>query len=402
MKLYFSVIGTLHAYSSPFGELNGCNPADLQDYELTSDCKNSKGFNTQRDDNGIFLEKRSNYCRRKCKYNDQRTAHVQCRCERNNVDGTWDCSYKMKLIRKGYPKQWLSFDHQENGDYPVDKWGYGGRQSGCVPSTIGVYGQWSQWSECDGSCGLGWQVRTRECAADSCGSEPAEEVRRCVSYANYEYTNPYDNPVAHSVCRNPNNTPKYYYGFYTAFTDFDPINEGRHCVFPSFGKGWHEETIDGELVQMGVECEGDETWNYDTYTIARPDSKCNVVCRGQNGGQFLPETNEQMKFTCRKPIPVQRINPDNGFSQWLDEGLGIFGPSWESSYQNNQIYLHYYYNWQLGCSVWDYEGCKSALMGKAQFFKIAPMSSHFDQYCHVHFKAKNQDFERVFKPTIVF
>ena len=158
-----------------------------------------------------------------------------------------------------------------------------------------------------------------------------------MSYESYDYNSP-----EHSQCYNRATTPRNYY-FYS-INDFAGINEGTHCVIPTFGKGWHEETIDGELVQVGVECEGDETWNYDTYSIAKLGSTCRMVCRGSNGGNFLPETNTEREFKCTTPIPVQMFSPAKGYNQWLDQGLRMFGPLLSPGFTNH--YKHYYYNWQ--------------------------------------------------------
>ena len=197
MKLYFAFIGTLRAYSSPFGEPHGCNPAELQGYEITDDCKSNKGYHNRydRDPNGLLLEKRGNYCRWQCKYDPQLvTTYVQCRCQRNNANGTFDCSYQIKLVRKNFRTQWLSFDHKEDGTYPLDKWGYGGRHFSCAPRTTGEYGEWSPWFDsegrswrtCDGECGFGWELRSRECSADYCEGL-AQEARRCVAFDNYNH-----------------------------------------------------------------------------------------------------------------------------------------------------------------------------------------------------------------------
>ena len=200
MKLFIAFIGTLHGYSSPFGEPFGCNPAELEGYEITDECKENVGYHNiyNRDPNGLLLEKKGNFCRWRCKYNGRRTTHVECHCQRNSASRTVDCSYRIKLVRGGFTTKWLPFDHKEDGNYPLDKWDYGGRHATCVPDTTGEYGEWSQWKhtlgytwrtyQCDAECGIGWQIRTRECPADHCDGL-AEEARRCVGFdpGSYRY-----------------------------------------------------------------------------------------------------------------------------------------------------------------------------------------------------------------------
>ena len=344
MKLFVVALATAEArFKKPFG----CNPADLEHYELTDDCKRSTGFNTDPDENGVILEKKGNFCRRQCKYgNLQPTTYVQCFCTKNWDTRTFDCAYRMKLVKDIWLEHgWVDFDFQLNGEYPLDKKGDSGRQTACVPpDQEGEWLPWGEWSACNASCGVGERTRTRGCTTEYCGTEPSEEKMTCLAYDSYGFSN------NHS-CGNP--TSRYYYGQFTGpdtFYMFQTLNKGTHCVFPSFGQGWAEMTIDGERVQMGVQCDGTEaegTWNYDTHSIVADGGRCKVVCRGLDGGKYLPITNYYSNFKCLEPIPVQYVNPAAGYDKWVEQGLnGLESKDAQQWYYDRQT-------WPRSC----YPGC---------------------------------------------
>ena len=116
-------------------------------------------------------------------------------------------------------------------------------------------------------------------------------------------------------------------------------NHGNICVLPSFD-GWPKATEvmeNGERVEMGLECEGDEVYDMDKYWITKPGAKCKIVCRGDMGGKYLPKTIHWHKLACNTPIPVQHVNPvgcyydkwDNFkilqecMPKWQELGLGL-------------------------------------------------------------------------------
>lgn len=288
----------------------GCDPAWLNEYKIVKDdCRNWRGFNTVADKNGVILEKWGNTCARQCKVgNLPKTVQTICKCKRDRVAKVTTCSYQIKLL--GVVKGWVAFNHTDSeGKYPLDQNGNGGKQAACVLNEVGTWGNWSEFGSCDAKCGLGEQKRTRECSSGYCGVESAEETRKCLAYEDYTISRIHP-------CGNEREAM------------WEIKNEGYHCLFPSFGRGWGEEVIDGEKVQMGVECEGDEAWNYDTYSIAGLNTKCKVVCRGEKGGEYIPKTSEWYKFSCQSPIPVQSLNPEvqNGFTEWMEKGLAMGEP----------------------------------------------------------------------------
>ena len=180
MKLLAAIFIVAEArWKKPFG----CDPAQLEHYEITTDCKRRKGFNTEADENGVFLEKKGNFCRRQCKFgNLAPTTYVQCRCTKNYFNKTFVCSYQVKLVRDIWQQRgWVNFDFKLDGEYPVDRYGEGGRQATCTPPSEGEWGEWSDWSACDASFLLGESTRTRQCSTDYCGEDEAEERRPCFS-----------------------------------------------------------------------------------------------------------------------------------------------------------------------------------------------------------------------------
>ena len=92
---------------------------------------------------------------------------------------------------------------------------------------------------------------------------------------------------------------------------------------------------------MGVECEGENSWNYDTYSIAELGNSCKIVCRGQNGGKFVPKKSYYSTFMCKHPTRVDFLDPAKGFQQWLDIGL--------NSVSSNNWDRDYYYDGQTVC-----------------------------------------------------
>ena len=338
MKLLAAILVTAEArWKRPYG----CDPAELEHYEITDDCKKTKGFNTEADENGVILEKKANWCRRQCKYGDLApTTYVQCRCTKNYDTRTFDCSYKVKLVRDIWKQHgWVDFDFKLDGEYPVDRKGEGGRQAACTPpGTEGEWGEWSDWSACDGSCGLGESTRTRECSTDYCGEGETEQKRSCLSYDQYDWL--WTHPCWHAT------STGFYYGPSQNGISKN-LNKGRYCVFPSFGQGWNEETIGDELVQIGVECEGEDTYNYETHSITKDGNRCKIVCRGSKGGEYLPMTSSYSNFHCLEPIPVQYVNPDAGYTKWVEQGLnGLEDRDVNQWYYNQQT-------WPRNC----YPGC---------------------------------------------
>ena len=352
MKLLTAILIAAEArWKKPYG----CDPAQLEHYKLTDDCKKDRGFNEKPDENGVVLEKKNNRCRRQCKYgNLDPTTYVTCRCTKNHANKTFECAYKMKLVKT--VRGWVDFDYQLDGQYPLDKRGQGGRQAACIPpGTEGEWGEWSDWSACDGSCGLGEATRTRQCSTEYCGEGESEQKRTCLSYDQYAW-------LWRHPCGRPSTS--FYYGP-PGNGILKNLNKGTHCVFPSFGQGWKEETIDGELVQMGVECEGEEgvdTWNYDTHSITKDGNRCKIVCKGANGGEYLPKTSSYSNFHCLEPIPVQYVNPDAGYNKWVEQGL--------NGLENRDV-TQWYYNqqtWPRNC----YPGCPN-------FKSLKELSEEFTQ-----------------------
>jgi len=297
----------------------GCDPAWLGEYEISTDCKRVKGFNTVPDVNGVLLENKSNWCRRNCKYGSlPETTYTQCKCKPSWSTGekVFNCWYQIKLAKT--VKGWVPFNHTDiEGNYPLDKWGEGGKQASCVqPTDVGTWGEWSQFGSCDASCGLGERKRTRECSTQYCGDEPSEESMKCLAYSDYTLANPHS-------CGNK----KDWWQPHAMGNPFTYLNEGTHCLFPSFGRGWASETMpDGEVVQMGVECESG--WNYDSHSIAPLNGNCKLVCRGSNGGQYLPKTSHWSNLQCLSPITVQWLDPSQpqGINDWMSQGLGMGQP----------------------------------------------------------------------------
>ena len=193
MKLSWALI----ASSCQGKKIYGCDPSELEHYEMVEEgCKRFKGMNTEPGNveghMGIMTEKKSNYCRRQCKYGDlPQTVQTMCKCKK--ISGKFECWYQIKLQKT--IKGWVPFNHTDtDGNYPLDKFGEGGFQPACVlPSDKGDWGQWGAWSECDGECGLGKRTRTRACSSQWCGDDGTEEMEErdanLVCILNYFYLN---------------------------------------------------------------------------------------------------------------------------------------------------------------------------------------------------------------------
>ena len=103
---------------------------------------------------------------------------------------------------------------------------------------------------------------------------------------------------------------------------------------------------------MGIECEGDEVYPFDSYVITGLNAKCKVswcqfwlklnvikvVCKGDKGGLYMPETLFWHKFQCLTPIPIQLTRETNCYTDkwnghanlegeclldWQEKGLGL-------------------------------------------------------------------------------
>ena len=89
----------------------GCDPSWLGDYKIPSSksCKKYKGFNSVANKDGVFLEKKSNYCPRVCKYGDlEATVQVQCKCKKDKKTRQFVCDYRVK--NKSAFKGWKAFN----------------------------------------------------------------------------------------------------------------------------------------------------------------------------------------------------------------------------------------------------------------------------------------------------
>ena len=97
MKLLAFALVSIDA--AKFPRTYGCDPAELEHYDITRTCKRNKGFFTD----GVYLEKKGNFCKRQCRYTRSlpETTYVQCYCAKNWSTYTWDCSYRMKLAKTG-------------------------------------------------------------------------------------------------------------------------------------------------------------------------------------------------------------------------------------------------------------------------------------------------------------
>ena len=106
----------------------GCDPAWLGEYTIPDmdACKKNKGFNTVADSNGVYLELKSNFCPRKCKYNNlPETVQTQCKCTRDRSHYGWppkfDCYYRFKVKKI---KGWNNWgDKGADGKYINNEYG---------------------------------------------------------------------------------------------------------------------------------------------------------------------------------------------------------------------------------------------------------------------------------------
>ena len=131
MKLSWALL----ASSCQGKKIYGCDPAELGHYDMIEDgCKRFKGMNTELGNvegyMGKVTEKKSNWCRRQCKYGDlPQTVQTMCKCKK--INGKFECWYQIKLQKT--VKGFVAFNYTDtDGNYPLDKWGEGGHQPGCV------------------------------------------------------------------------------------------------------------------------------------------------------------------------------------------------------------------------------------------------------------------------------
>ena len=284
----------------------------------------------------------------------------------------------MRGVFKGW-KKWG--DKDENGNYYVDKNGVPSKQEQCNEEpecTVGgvpcapEWEEWSQWS-CQGSCPENSVKKRHRVCRDSNTQTPLD-LEECVDTFNEEaeeigekclkvdFDEPFVEPITRTelqesgehgdaiscvlcideqVCSD---------GRTAGWANFDYVlgtgkwavmhfNTGEMCHFPSFGKGWPEQTMsNGDQVQMGVECEND--WNYDSHSIAKEGETCNLVCKNKSdsGNVYKPVTNIYSSFKCRSPIPIfafqekkcnKNLMPnendvyDDCYNDWVENGLNM-------------------------------------------------------------------------------
>jgi len=363
MKLASVLIACAHAKKAK--PIYGCDPDELGHYEIIdqNDCKKWKGFNDVADANGKFLEKKTNTCPRKCKYtDDEPTTQTMCKCKRDKVTKEFHCWYQIKLVKA--VKGWVPFNYTDaDGNYPLDKFGEGGHQIGCVlPSEVGTWKEWGEWGACDAECGLGEKKRTRECDSEYCGDDDTETMK-CVGYADYAAS------WSGHACNAKNADPGWQF---EGVNDNDynchlssgagcwnqKFNDGHYCVLPSFG-GWpdadttfkvtdDEGKEHDENVSMGIECEGDVAHDLDKYWITGLNTKCKIVCRGDLGiGTYAPKTLFWSKFSCLEPIPIQLAKPTQCYAD-PNGGADLVGeclPDWQEKgldlVTQNSVWVNY-------------------------------------------------------------
>ena len=119
------------------------------------------------------------------------------------------------------------------------------------------------------------------------------------------------------------------------------VHEGEYCTFPSFGKGWFDEVIDGTRVSLGVKCSDGEVYDNGDHVIASRGSKCEFVCKAENGEQYRPRQMQMASdLQCLSPVPIEFYNSDGSgncyenpwaagtfvdqcMPEWLDQGVGL-------------------------------------------------------------------------------
>ena len=214
---------------------------------------------------------------------------------------------------------------------------------------------------CQGTCpGDSFIKRTRECSNDHCVGASEEIQRKCLQVD-------VDQKLVEPVTRNELAEAGFIWGtsswcFNSSGTgsacvdehqcsvrqapgwlnkDYNEViyfNEGNHCSFPSFGKGWFDQIMEnGDHVQMGVECDGG--FNNEDHSIAVVGETCHLVCKNLSGNDniYSPVTNEFTSFQCKSPIPIfafqsKKCNRDlsktsktynDCYSDWLEKGLDM-------------------------------------------------------------------------------
>ena len=286
------------------------------------------------------LEKKNNWCSRQCKhqFNGEdlpRTVDVKCKCVGEN------CHYEFKM--KGVFKKWKTWGSTDDeGNYYVDQNGVPSKQELCGA----VPGVWSEWGDfsCQGTCPQNSFIkRTRECSNDHCIG-PSEEIKQKCLRADFdqrmiEPLSRCDSPKVQDCLREHQCSVRHGPGWLNK--DYNEVlyfNEGSHCHFPSFGKGWFDQTMEnGDHVQMGVECDGG--WNNEDHSIAVVGETCHLVCKNLSGNDniYSPVTNEFTSFQCKSPIPVfayqhKKCNRDfstnsktydDCYDDWVEKGLDM-------------------------------------------------------------------------------
>ena len=310
MKLSFLLLSAHKAKFIRRRARPGCDPAKLGPYEIFGECKRDAGFNKD------GLENRYNKCARKCKFGDfDPTNQVMCKCTRNRQTREFECNYVIKVEgeRGGFRTPFDQID--DEGHYPD-----GGKQAGCMdPANYGEWSPWLEWEPCEAEgkrlCGKGKRKRRRSCSGDWCEGATEEnydpksawqtEEETCFGYETYE-----GDEAGHIPC---SGFPKCFERDLKRWEscprkgDFQDntamFNKGKYCVLPSFG-GWPlaNEVIDGENVEMGIECHGEDdegelfAENMGNYWITSKGVPCKVVCRGDKGGKFAPKINHLTEF----------------------------------------------------------------------------------------------------------
>jgi len=213
----------------------------------------------------------------------------------------------MKLKSVG----WVGFNDVDNAGKPyIDE---------CEPTEITEWNNWGHWSACPATCGVGYQTRSRTCPGDYCEGDGTES-KACVDYKS-------------TSCGASGSWYPFNWNHSVKF------NEGNYCIFPSYGKGWFDQELDGTRVQIGVECTGDDTHDMGDHVIAAKGSQCKLVCKADNGEEYRTKNIDgRAAFTCSNPIPIQMYpkgacyrNPfksENEYheqcvTEWLDQGMTL-------------------------------------------------------------------------------
>lgn len=261
----------------------GCDPDVLGNYNEipeAGDCKTWKGIV---DKDGKLLEKKSNKCYKTCKYDDNLNSGkvwFQCKCQRDKATKEWNCWYRAKVNKK-----WVTWPDEKFYDAGI-------LSKACVaPDDVAAWNPWGEWGDCSNDCGMGTQTRTRTCSGDWCG-EPSEasESQQCHQVLSKD-CGTHGGISPHSYTH----TSWYW------FTD--------SCIFPSYGKGWYDEVVDGEHLQVGIECEGG--FDKDGMHYAPAGAKCHTTCRSDKGNNYGTGVSYKTSFTCGTTLLSNLFQDEN-------------------------------------------------------------------------------------------